>query len=375
MKISLIFLLFLTNAYAIDADKFCKKHVEESSSLSVQPDLEQGEKWTSLDEKESKKVLSLFCHVLLKDTLESDTPKLMRRDAHGKHHGCVRADIEIDNSKLAKQDRVGLFATNKEYKSWIRFSNGRSLDDTDLDVRGMAVKIMNVDYNSYLNEVGIEEQNPVHDLVFMNSEEFFLERVQDYVYLMTQDFLTWIKNDKFRLFKKLGRLGSAMFEKPISPERTSYFSAVPYKLGKSNIKMKLEPRSKKIVQTRAWKKSHKRHSDYLSERLISRVPNSEVYYDLYVQKNSGKYDIERPIDEWSTKDSPYVKVASIKIHKQKDVAKNQEFCENLTFNPWRAHPENRPMGRINRTRLDVYKAQAKMRHLYNKAPYPRPLDY
>jgi hypothetical protein len=44
----------------------------------------------------------------------------------------------------------------------------------------------------------------------------------------------------------------------------------------------------------------------------------------------------------------------------------------MSFNPWRAPEENRPMGGVNRIRLEVYIKQAKMRQNYNRVEYPGP---
>ena len=45
-----------------------------------------------------------------------------------------------------------------------------------------------------------------------------------------------------------------------------------------------------------------------------------------------------------------------------------QFCENLSFNPWRTLPEHRPLGSINRARLQVYPAISRFRHRKNNAP-------
>jgi len=37
----------------------------------------------------------------------------------------------------------------------------------------------------------------------------------------------------------------------------------------------------------------------------------------------------------------------------------------MTFNPWRAPVENRPLGGVNRIRLEVYLNQSKLRHDHN----------
>lgn len=48
------------------------------------------------------------------------------------------------------------------------------------------------------------------------------------------------------------------------------------------------------------------------------------------------------------------------------------FCQDLAFNPWRALPEHRPLGGINRVRREVYVALSAMRHDLNRVSYHEP---
>ena len=45
---------------------------------------------------------------------------------------------------LAAGHRVGLFATPRTYKCWIRFANATSQSDKEKDTRGMAIKVLDV---------------------------------------------------------------------------------------------------------------------------------------------------------------------------------------------------------------------------------------
>jgi len=39
-----------------------------------------------------------------------------------------------------------------------------------------------------------------------------------------------------------------------------------------------------------------------------------------------------------------------------------KFCENLSFDPWHTLPEQRPLGAINRIRLQVHSGISAKRH-------------
>src|SRR5690242_10736713 len=65
------------------------------------------------------------------------------RGQHPKPHGCVQAQFEVLGD-IPDQLKVGLFAKPARYTAYIRFSNGKSEDDTQPDVHGMAIKLTGV---------------------------------------------------------------------------------------------------------------------------------------------------------------------------------------------------------------------------------------
>ncbi len=86
--------------------------------------------------------------------------------------------------------------------------------------------------------------------------------------------------------------------------------------------------------------------------------------------------IEDPGHEWPESMSPFRKVATIRILQQEfDSDKQKEFGENLSFTPWHALPEHRPLGGVNRARKVVYRAISLFRHEYNKTPRVEPASW
>jgi hypothetical protein len=83
--------------------------------------------------------------------------------------------------------------------------------------------------------------------------------------------------------------------------------------------------------------------------------------------------VEDPMVEWSEARSPFIKVAEIRIPPQSFRGEEQlTICENLSFTPWHALPEHRPLGGINRMRKTVYETISKLRHQMNAAPREEP---
>ena len=66
-----------------------------------------------------------------------------QRDAHGKQHGCVRADFTVPAS-LPAAVRQGVFAEAHTFHAWIRFSNAVGSEDQAGLARGMAIKLLGV---------------------------------------------------------------------------------------------------------------------------------------------------------------------------------------------------------------------------------------
>jgi hypothetical protein len=59
-------------------------------------------------------------------------------------------------------------------------------------------------------------------------------------------------------------------------------------------------------------------------------------------------------------------VATLEIMPQEfDTEDQDDFGEDLSFNPWRALAEHRPLGGINRARRQVYLALSAFRHEQN----------
>jgi hypothetical protein len=70
--------------------------------------------------------------------------------------------------------------------------------------------------------------------------------------------------------------------------------------------------------------------------------------------------IDNPTVAW---DGPAQRVAVITIPPQKfDSLGQLSFGENLSYTPWHALPEHRPVGQVNEIRKAVYLASSGLRH-------------
>lgn len=342
----------------------------QTGSPSESLQLEPGEHWSAENQAQAEEILA--------DTLQSLAQRssrdgFIRRDAHPKQHGCVRAQVHIDSSALAPALRVGVFAADRptDYPAWIRFSNGNpdgaNAPDIDRDIRGMALKLMNVDSAAAGSQ----------DFVMLSSKEFFSRDGEDYLALHRA-----IKASGWQLgwyFVSHPRDVSIMLHglsRAANPLQLEYFSSVPYKLGSGSMKFKVAP----CASSPAAEPLPDRPSvNFLRQRLVATLRTRDACFDFMLQPNRQPEinQIENANLVWDETKSPYIKVATIRIPRQDqiDSAAQLNFCENLSFSPWHTDPATRPVGQINRIRRLIYPAVSGYRHDSNQVPQLEPRSH
>jgi len=315
-------------------------------------------------------------------------PVTYRRDVHIKSHGCVKADFTV--LSVDSKYRWGVFSEPKTFEAWVRYSNGDYILNADKvrDARGMAVKLMGVGGEKLLpGQTHVKTQ----DFVMMNATNYFIRYLADYVeltkYLALGDnfgyFLNgWSKNPLSWRWRELRLVGGTKKKPPESPLLTQYFSASAYKLGPdNNIKFSARPTqcldsSGKELKGRTgkWKTSEDNYN-FLRLRMAEQLEAGPMCFDFMVQLQvPGKImPVEDATIVWKEKDSPFVPVAHIKIPQQQfNTEEQNQFCENLSMNPWHSLEDHRPIGVFNRVRKALYEEVAKYRWSANQQQYGNP---
>ncbi len=97
------------------------------------------------------------------------------RDAHPKHHGVVRATVDISKD-IPPNLRHGLFRAPCSFRAYVRFSNGRPTvmlpPDAAPDVRGMAIKLLGID-----GPKETPDEQRTHDFILASHPVFFVPDV------------------------------------------------------------------------------------------------------------------------------------------------------------------------------------------------------
>ncbi len=278
------------------------------------------------------------------------------RGEHPKAHGGVWARFRIEEN-IPSAFRFGIFETPADFTALVRFSNGRSLDDRQPDVRGIAIKVL----------VPRDGQDPLQqDFLMANHPVFFCRNVQH-----TLDFL--VASGKGTPVAQL-----AMTTHPaligFSSQVTSslldltYWSQTPYKLGDTAVKYLITPSSEGKKEAIALEDS----PDFLQAALMEQLTFRKVpaIFDFCINPQTDAYSmpVEDPTVEW--KSAP-VKLATIAIYPQKFTSPEQmAFVENLHWTPWDGLAEHKPLGGINRARQLVYQDSSERRHTTTGVPLP-----
>ena len=90
----------------------------------------------------------------------------------------------------------------------------------------------------------------------------------------------------------------------------------------------------------------------------------DVAFDFCVQfqTDARTMPIEDASVEWTERDSPFVRVAEVRILRQSiDAAGREQVCERTSFNPWHSLTAHRPLGGMNRVRRAIYDAMQQFR--------------
>jgi catalase len=300
------------------------------------------------------------------------------RDAHAKAHGCVKAQLTV-LPDLAPELRHGVLAEpGKTWQAWMRLSNGNAYPqfDSARDARGMAIKLLDVAGEKLLSSKATAGNQ---DFVMFNNSVFFVRDVAEY----KQNFAAQADGHKVLAFfpswdprsweiRHLIIAMKTLAPAPDSPVSATYNSIAPFKLGPHNIKYRVIPDPQSCPPYQLPEQNTKlpnflRNALY-QQLSLDRVP---ACFALQVQRqNAAHYmPIEDTSVEWSESISPFETVATIRVPAQDfDSREQNQFCDNLSFNPWHALPEHRPIGGINRLRKAVYEAVSVYRHQRNAAP-------
>ncbi len=364
--------LFVAMAAAASASASTCTAAAETPPPYPVPDAFLGEHLYPNEERLAQKLSSVIDETIRRQY----RPGTVRRDAHPKAHGCVKAEFRVDEN-LDPRFAKGVFIPGRTYQAWVRFSNGNpdaNKPDADGMERGMSIKLMSVPGTKILES---ERQDTTQDFVMMSHPVFFLKDPSDAVpffeELGSESTLDKLKIPFTLGFGQLHTLLKINSLKISNPLQTRYWTPVPYQLGFGPDRLAIK------YSAQACSKSedpmpHNPGPNFLREAMRNTLATGDACMNFMIQpRTSDKLDVEDARTQWSEEVAPFYKVATIHIPRQEfDSPEQLEFCENLSFTPWHALPEHKPLGSINRLRKVVYERISNTRHVLNKTDRTEP---
>ncbi|MDJ0844316.1 catalase family protein [Crocosphaera sp.] len=345
--------------------------------------LQLGQECFPEDEQQTIEELVKIFEFLMRDYQFSPTP----RTQHPKSHGYVQGEFIIEEN-MSDQFKVGIFANPQTYPVWVRFSNGSgSFDkngnfqpDTLGDIRGISIKLLGVKGCKAFENSAPNEQ----DFIAVNTPIFFLKDAK--AYLDFFPIVNGIKEGKITMNPdgtpnhipdelkasyeaiaySLPLLNGVRSQVMSSPLEANYWSATPYKFGETAMKYAVFPHieGKKFNIDAAEDKTN-----YLREAMTKHLAEKDAYFDFCIQLQTDPENmkIEDPTLLWDEKESPFIKVATLKIIQQNFNSQERiEMDEKQSFSPWNCLEEYRPLGGVNRARK-IYADMADFRNQINNA--------
>ena len=303
----------------------------------------------------------------------------VKRGQHPKMNGCVLAKFQV-LPDVPDDMRVGLFERSGEFDALVRFSNARNQDDRDKGGHGMAIKLFGVRGT----KVGDEPDATTHDFVLFSTPAFFVGNPIQYVefdqaILWAQGksplgtLATVFLNYYWKHPAQFMNLMKARKDEVINPLKIPYWSVVPYQFGEREVKYSATPVGEDPL------KDFPRSKDMIREAMKGQLKaETKFEFKIQVRTNRARMPIEDPSQEWDETVSVPKVVATLTIPKQDfDDPEHrherlEEFGERLSFSPWHALAEHKPLGGINLTRKAVYEALADLRRGSNHEPMKEP---
>ncbi|MEZ5289265.1 MAG: hypothetical protein R2712_31585 [Vicinamibacterales bacterium] len=279
------------------------------------------------------------------------------RDAHPRHHGIVRARFTVA-AGLDSTLRQGIFARpGATFPAYVRFSNGRpgGLHDAAPDARGMAIKLMGVEGTPVLEGDELRTQ----DFILVAHPTFFVPSLAEYLRFQQSSKAPAVLARDFPLVLP-------SFPSIESPLATVYFSQTAYALGdalavKYSVRP-VEPAERPHLSPAEIERRFGADPRYLQKAMAEHLDHHGATFEFRVQTRPGHdgREVDDPTIEWT---QPWTTVATLTIHPQKFLSARQiRFAEHISYSPWHAKQDHRPLGPINMVRREAYLASREARY-------------
>jgi hypothetical protein len=304
-------------------------------------------------------------------TRENWLPGSAQRFGNTKTFGVLRGEFTV-LPNLPSQLRHGLFAKQRTYPAWVRFSGPGPYAPPDVEDLGqcsVAIKVMGVPGPKLM-----EDEHATQDLILVSPASFVTPNIRENAKLQrwvrAKAPLVYFINpfDSHLLHVVMQLLYSPMHSNPLEVQ---YYSNVPFLLGEGQAvqySLRPLPPARSRIPTRP-------SENYLRDAMVRTLAKGDWTFDFMVQIQTDPHrmPIEDATVKWPERLSPYVPVARVRLPAQRfDSDAQLAFADALRYNPWHSLAEHRPLGNSNRARRRMYWELARLRQGMNQVEHIEP---
>ncbi len=270
----------------------------------------------------------------------------------------VDAEFRI-HDEIPEELKQGLFSRPTSYPAKLRFANGTNRDDSKKDIRGLSIRLSNVEGPTLWGKPGFQ------DFILNSHPALFVATPEDFL-----EFIRARKKGKLNMMRfflnpfnphlKSMTMVLKSHKKHLSPLDIRYWSTVPFRLGNQVVKYSLIPCSD-YETTEAVNAGE----NQLRAAIKAHLQHAPACFHFAVQKQADPESM--PIEDasviWDEAVSPFIPVATVKIEDQ-DIDNPETLAngERCSFNPWQCLAAHEPLGRMNLVRRMVYAKAAELRN-------------
>ncbi|WP_411726228.1 hypothetical protein [Methyloglobulus sp.] len=294
-------------------------------------------------------------------TLAETENTIVPRFNQSKTVAYVNAEFRVHDD-IPEELKQGIFSRPISYPAKLRFANATKRDDSKKDIRGLSIRLSNVDGTVLWGNPGFQ------DFVLNSHPALFVATPEDFLAFIRAQQQGKIKMLLFFLNPFNPHL-KALFtvlksqKNHLSPFDVRYWSTVPFRLGELGnqvVKYSVLPCSDYETTDTVNGGEHQ-----LRAAIKAHLQQSPACFHFAVQKQTDPKSM--PIEDasviWDEEVSPFIPVATIKIADQDinnpEILANGERC---SFNPWQCLAAHEPLGRMNLVRRLVYAKAAELRN-------------
>jgi hypothetical protein len=310
------------------------------------------------------------------------------RAVHAKGHALLRGNLEI-NPGLSDELAHGLFSKPGSYPVLARLSSppAEQLPDSVSTPRAIALKILGVRGD----RVDDSSTTGSQDLLMVNGPRFTAPDPAGFLHSArilaattermprTKKMISSALRGTEALLEALGGESDKLKGMGGEPQRHPlgeiYFTQVPFRYGPYMAKFSLAPLSDVLLDLhdQPLPSGEDAQRDAVASLLQSLPMPLEWVLRVQLCRDLRSMPIEDASVEWSEEVSPWQPVARLTVPGQPSwTAESQALEDKLSFSPWNALTDHRPLGGVNRARREIMAASRDFRSGFNRCPIQEP---